>query len=256
MARRANPTGSIAKFDPGSEPWRCCAESKQRPGERCMNKAVAGRRTCHMHGGRARGRKPINGRHTGVFNRLRRVYEEAMNDPTLLDIRESLALLDVIVHKAVERAEALDTPEFRQLALAAYKEVQRCIRKGEEEEARHAISELGAILKRGASEDSAMMAMLRSVQAQANTTLNVWDLRLKKAQVINERDLSIIFMRIHDVIVDNAPPEVAKGILAALENTILVPSGASPGATGDGYHDMPAPSGQVRDVEVDDGADG
>jgi len=255
MVRRKNPTGSIAKFDPGDEPWRCCAESKQHKGQRCKNKAVPGRRTCHRHGGTTPGRPPVNGRHTGVFKRLREVYNASLNDPSLLDIRESLALLDVIVHRCVERAEKLDTPEFRDQARNLFNEAKRLGREGKAEEAAEAIEHLGSLLRRGCSEDSAMMSLLKSVKAQADTTIDVWNVRLKKAQVINERDLSVILMRMHDVVIDTAPPDMAAKILDRMERVIHVPAGASLGQTGEGYYDMPAPSGQVRYVEVDDGAE-
>ena len=256
--RRKNPTGSIAKFDPGGEHWRCCAESKRNPGHRCGNKAVAGRRTCHLHGGTSPGAPIKNGRHSAVFKRLRAVYDQTLNDPTLLDIRESLALLDVIVHRTIERAEQLDTPDFRSRAKELYKDFHTHMRKGDEAEAAIADAELGALLRRGSSEDSALASMVKSVKAQADTTIDVWNVRLKKAQVINERDLSAVLMKMHDVVVDNTDPATAAKILTAMERLILVPSGASMGETGEGYLDMPAPSGQVprdEDIEVVDGGD-
>lgn len=237
-----------ATFDPGDEQWRCCAESKQRPGERCKNKAVVGRRTCRMHGGTTMGAPPTNGRYTGVFKRLRSTYETSYQDPTLLDLRESLALLDVIVHKAIERAEALDTPEFRKDAYRKWRECRKLRNKGENDLAE--FRELGTMLQHGTHEDSAALSMMRAVQAQADTTIDVWKVRLARQAVINERDLSVIFMRIHDVIVDAAStPKEAAAILAELERTVLIPGGASDGQSGVGY--IAAPPQHVDAEQVD-----
>jgi len=182
---------------------------------------------------------------------MRDVYEQSRSDPTLLDIRESLALLDVIVHKAVERSEALDTDEFRKTAYSMWRMMRKCLSEGNDEGAEIARHELGEYLKRGASEGSAMMDLLTSVKAQAEVTLKVWDIRLKKQQVINEQDLSIAFMRILDLAYDVLPQEHAAAFADAFETKILIPSGASMGQSGAGYHDMPTPSRRVINVEAE-----
>lgn len=183
---------------------------------------------------------------------MRAVYDESLNDPNLLNIRESLALLNVVVSRTIEQTEELDTPDFRNQAIKAFRAARKAHRREDAVEFEEKFRELGALLKRGDAEHNALMAMCRAVKTQADTILRVWETRLKQAQVINERDLSAIFMRLHDVIIDHSPQDVSKKLLSEMERLILIPMGASKGQTGDGYVDMPCPSGSgVREVEIE-----
>lgn len=79
---------------------RCTATAKST-GERCKNPARPGYNVCRFHGagkigGPAGGRPPTHGRYSKFLpSDLLDRYQEARNDPELLELRDELALLDV-----------------------------------------------------------------------------------------------------------------------------------------------------------------
>lgn len=248
MPRRRNPTGSIAKFDPGDEPWRCCAELVKEPGHRCKQKAEPGRRTCRFHAGRCDGPRPTTGRHSSVMSRLLGTYERNLSSADLLDIREPLALLDAVVHRCVERAGEFDTPEFRKCAKALYRAAKKAHDKEETDEFDEAFGDLGALIKRGSSEDSALMTLVHAVQAQGKMVNDAWDKHLRRGEAIARGDLillvSTMLSVMHGAITrfssDRGLSAKDSSMLASLvsehvEQRVFVPSGMSQGATGEGY---------------------
>lgn len=263
MARIRNPTNSIAKFDPGDEPWRCCAESKMNLGHRCKNKAEPGRRTCRFHGGTSRGRRPITGRHSAVMNRLRDVYERSLEDPDLLDVREPIALISSIVHRFVEQTEDNDTPEFRVRAIKLYRAAMRS-RNSDSGEFESNIDELGDLLDRGASEASALTGLMRSVSSQAKIINDAIDKQLRREQAISRGDLillvhtllsathnSILQASAEESVIDGTAKRVANKVSELVERHVLIPAGMSLGATGEGFLIGQA-SHEVEDTSVEE----
>ena len=47
-----------------------------------------------------------------MLGSLRGAYEESRSDPTLMELRDTLAVLDVIVQKTAERVGQFDTAEI------------------------------------------------------------------------------------------------------------------------------------------------
>lgn len=92
------------------EPRRCKATSK-RTGERCGAPAVSGRQTCRAHGGTSpRGPAHPSWKH-GRYSKLlahRPAYAEAIQDPTLGQFRETLALFDVRTAELLELSYGVD----------------------------------------------------------------------------------------------------------------------------------------------------
>ena len=94
---------STTTFEPGDEPNRCCAKAKSTQ-RRCGKPSVTGRRVCRLHGGMG-GRPIVHGRRSRALGRLREAYNEARDDPSLMDLRDTLALLDIVVQDAAKRAD-------------------------------------------------------------------------------------------------------------------------------------------------------
>ena len=92
-------------FEDDGEPLRCRAKSKQHGG-RCKKTKVPGRTVCRYHGGNA-GRPIVHGRRSKALGRFREAYNEARDDPGLMDLRDTMALLDIVVQRALKRAEAI-----------------------------------------------------------------------------------------------------------------------------------------------------
>jgi hypothetical protein len=206
----------MGSFEPGDEPNRCTAKSKQS-GNRCTKPVVVGRAVCRYHGGL--GGRPIkHGRYSKALGSLREAYEDARNDPTLLELRDTLAVLDVIVQKCAARVGELDTPQFREKALILYEEAQGST---DPLELRAKLRDLGGILRSGVEEDEALGRLSDAVEKMARRQEKAWDLRLSAANAINARDMVALLGRFADIILDEADDETATRIIGRIDREVM-----------------------------------
>tara|TARA_R110002020_G_scaffold72355_4_gene186302 strand:+ start:697 stop:1377 length:681 start_codon:yes stop_codon:yes gene_type:complete len=219
MARKPSTT-----YEPGDEPFRCCAKSKQS-GNRCKQKVVAGRRVCRYHGGLG-GRPPTHGRYSKGLGRFQEAYQENLNDPNLLDLRESLALLDICVRRAVERTGDFDTPNFRKECLELFDAARSA---DSPDEATAALGALGKLLRDGKAEDEAFEQMSKAAEKMSRRQEKAWSIRLDAATAINARDLTAVLARFADIVLEESPKDVAGRIIRRIDGEILGPSSASVG---------------------------
>ena len=197
---------STATFEDGDEPKRCRAKSKQS-GKRCGQPKVPGREVCRFHGGNA-GRPPKHGRYSGKLGSYSEMYDDALGDTkSLLDLRDTLALLEVNVQRAASRAADRDTPDFRQRALELFLEARASNDAGV---VRTKLGELGQLLERGGDEDTAFEKLTTAAEKMAVRQEKAWGIQLQAAQVINARDLVTILVRFIDIVQQEAPDHVAR----------------------------------------------
>jgi len=205
----------MGRYSDGDEPGRCTAMSKQTR-ERCKRPKVRGRAVCRYHG--AFGGRPFtHGRRSKIMGRFRKLYEDALADPALLDLREIIAQFDLIVSEALRRLHEADTPDFRKQALDLWRKKN----SKNLHEAEQAEEELGKLLKKGCSADVAFKQYISSLSTMARHVEKAWDIRLDAAQVINARDLRVILARFATIVVSRAP-EKASDILEDIEREIAL----------------------------------
>lgn len=184
----------------GSKHHRCrigeqqCKSKAKSTGRRCRNGIVPGRAVCELHGGLG-GRPPKHGMYSGAFVRLRKVYEAALADPRLMDLREPIALLKVQVDDSVRRVEENDTPAFRRRALSLMQEAKAATREGKVEDAQAKLIALEDLLGRGVAEDKALDRMAHAVDRLAKRVEGAWTIALAQQQAINVKDLVVILAR-------------------------------------------------------------
>jgi len=206
----------VASFPVDGQPDRCTAKSRQT-GNRCTKTVVKGRAVCRYHGGLG-GRPIIHGRYSKAMGSLREAYEEAMNDPTLMELRDSLAVLDVVVQKAAARASEQDTPGFRRKAAALYREAQD---SGDPQVMARKLAELGALLEKGTDGDAALKALGEAVERLAKRQEKAWDIRLSAANVINARDMVAMLSRFADIVIEESDKDVATRIISRIDGEIM-----------------------------------
>lgn len=211
MARKSTTT-----YEPGDEPNRCCAKSKTT-GERCKRTVVPGRRVCRYHGGLG-GRPPIHGRYATCLGHFREAYQASRNDPSLTDLRETMALLDVVVQKNAERAAEHDTPKFRQEAVEKW-EMARYAQDDVERDL--LMDDLGEFLKEGVKGDEALKELASSAERLAKRQERSWDIKLSAANAINARDLVTVLARFADIVLEEAPKDVAGHIIRRIDGEVL-----------------------------------
>jgi hypothetical protein len=215
---------SQCTFEPGDEPWRCCAKSKTTQ-KRCGQRVVPARRVCRYHGGLA-GAPPIHGRYSQALGRFREAYEQARNDPSLLDLRETLALLDVVVQKSVSRASDADTPAYRKQALEMVGAVE--VSEGQDDHGAQ-IKRLKDWLKRGVAEDQALEQLAKAAERLSRRQEKAWSIRLDAANAINARDLVAVLARFADIVLDECDKDAAGRIIRRIDGEVL---GTGPAAVG------------------------
>ena len=213
-----------ATFQPGDEPNRCCAKAKST-GKRCGKGVVPGRRVCRLHGGLGGGQIK-HGRYAQGLGRFREAYQAARQDPSLLDLRETLALLDVVVQRAAERASQSDTPEFRRRALELCGEVVRC---SDWDGASRPLGALSDLLESGVSDDVALEGLARAAERLARRQEKAWQIKLDAATAINARDLVAVLARFADIVLDECPKDAAGRIIRRIDAEVL---GTGPAAIG------------------------
>ena len=219
MARKSTTT-----YEPGDEPWRCCAKSKTTQ-KRCGQRVVAGRRVCRYHGGLA-GAPPTHGRYSKALGRFREAYELARNDPSLLDLRETLALLDLVVQKAVSRASDADTPAFRKQARDLLGAVEVSVGASDHEDQ---IARLREWLDKGVEEDTALEELAKAAERLSRRQEKAWSIRLDAANAINARDLVAVLARFADIVLDECDKDAAGRIIRRIDGEVL---GSGPAAVG------------------------
>lgn len=211
------PRKPTTTYEPGDEPWRCCAKGKTKQ-TRCGNRVVPGRRVCRLHGGMA-GSPPKHGRYSKALGRFREAYEDARKDPSLLDLRETLALMDIAVQKAVARASDSDTPEFRQEAIKLCAAAHASIGEDDHELQLNRLSEL---LDRGASEDKALDDLAKAAERLSRRQEKAWNIRLDAANAINARDLVAVLARFADIVLtESHDKNAAARIIRRIDSEIL-----------------------------------
>lgn len=210
------PRNPTTTYEPGDEPNRCCAKSKGS-GERCKKPVVPGRRVCRLHGGLG-GRPVEHGRYSQGLGRFREAYQASLSDPGLLDLRETLAVLDVAVKRAAERVADADSPSFRARALELYEAVRRA---ADPQEAARALNELGDLLRTGVEEDAAMDSLGKAAERLARRQEKAWQIRLDAATALNARDLVAIMARWADIVLEEVPKDAAARVIRRIDAEVL-----------------------------------
>ena len=219
MARQSSTT-----FEPGDEPNRCCAKAKSTQ-LRCGKTVVPGRRVCRLHGGLG-GAPPKHGRYSKGLGRFREAYQEARADPSLLDLRETLALMDVVVQRAAERAADADTPQFRERALGLFDQARAA---GDPQVAADALNRLGELLREGVEDDAALDALGRAAERLSRRQEKAWSIRLDAATALNARDLTAVLARFADIVLEEVPRDAAARVIRRIDGEVL---GSGPAAVG------------------------
>ena len=218
------PRKPTTTYEPGDEPWRCCAKSKTTQ-KRCGQRVGPGRRVCRYHGGHA-GSPPKHGRYSKALGKFREAYEQARNDPSLLDLRETLALLDLVVQKAVSRASDADTPAFRKQARDLLGAVEVSVGASDHEDQ---IARLREWLDKGVEEDTALEELAKAAERLSRRQEKAWSIRLDAANAINARDLVAVLARFADIVLDECDKDAAGRVIRRIDGEVL---GSGPAAVG------------------------
>jgi hypothetical protein len=149
---------------------------------------------------------------------LRSAYEDARNDPTLLELRDTLAVLDVIVQKAASRVAERDTPRFRARARELFEQAAGAT---DPAELQVRLRDLGSLIREGVREDEALDRLSDAVEKMAKRQEKAWDLRLSAANAINARDMVALLGRFAEIVLEEADADTASRVIARIDGEVM-----------------------------------
>lgn len=194
-------------------------------GRYCAQRPIRGTGRCKMHGGMSlRGAEHPSwktGRWAKSAGKFREAYQEARADDALLDVRRTLATLDVAVQRAWKRVNDLDTPDYRAKALAIYREVRDAAAEGDTDLAGRLLGQLGQHLGRGVAEDVAFANLVSAADTMARRLEAAWSLKLKGEQVATRQEIMETLSRMIDVVLRIAPKDVATKVIETARSEIF-----------------------------------
>jgi hypothetical protein len=199
---------------------RRCQARKRRVLTQCGAIASTAKNVCRIHGANA-GRPTTHGRYSKVGGRLAACYDAALQDASLLDLQEPIALLEAISQRYMERAAERDTPDFRRSALTLYSEAQNAQQKQDTAGMAVALNALGVLLREGADEDRTLKHLAEQTERLAKRIEGAWSVRLARQQAINAKDLVSVLSRLIDIVRVEADPATASSIIKRIDFELI-----------------------------------
>jgi hypothetical protein len=130
--------------------------AKTRSGGKCQKPPIKGRERCRLHGGLT----PMgvasphfkHGRYSKeLLTRLQPTYEQALNDPELLDLTNSIALYEARIRELLERGESgmkwRDAQKVHRVAQRHWRRIRSAARSGDAGAMREALEDMGTSWK-------------------------------------------------------------------------------------------------------------
>lgn len=200
---------------------RCSAKSKHT-GSQCKQSAEPGWTVCRFHGAYG-GRPPTHGRYSKALNstNLSQAYRAAIEDQSLLDLKEPLALLEACLQRTSERVALADTPEFRKRAYDKYQEIRDRLRSGDQSSASALLIELGDLLRDGVEEDRAVSELSVQAERLAKRVEAVWQIRMQRRQNLNMQQVGVLIARVLEIVKEECPPAIAQNVVNRMEVQVL-----------------------------------
>lgn len=218
------PRKRTATYEPGDEPWRCCAKAKSTQ-KRCREEVVPGRNVCWRHGGL--GGRPGGGRWSQALGRLGAVLDKVRDDPELTDLERPLSVLSLVVEERMKRVDDGDTPQFRERARELYDQARE-LSSTDPAGAAAAMTELGKLLREGIKHDKALDSLVAGVDKYRRALEEFWKIRLARQHVINEKDMISILARVAQFAREEMGEDGSARFLRRLDRELLVRSQAKP----------------------------
>lgn len=203
----------------------CGAKTRNGNHAICHRYPIADNGRCKLHGGTSPGRPITTGRYSmkGRYakilegSKLGEMYSSAIESQSLLDLKETTALLETVLQRVTERATKFDSTDFRKIALDLFKQWQD-LESTDPDAARSKLLELGEWLKEGVSEDRALDRVAEHADRLAKRIEGVWQIKLQKQQTVNAHDLRLLFAFWIDILKDQTSPEIAAAVALRVQS--------------------------------------
>lgn len=193
--------------------------NRKIPDEVCLAPSMASG-PCRIHGGKA-GSPIKHGRYSKATKAWASSFEQALRDEELLDAKRDLALMDVVNERLVERAEALDCPEWREELKETFVELRSAIRSKRGGDVGKKMQRLGELIDGGATADQVAKDLVAQVDKRANRACKLTELQLRREEKITVSQMAVVFRGFLDLLEQRLDPETYHGLIPDLRRVAV-----------------------------------
>lgn len=191
---------------------QCTGHKKN--GEPCRALAVTGKTKCRMHGGTSTGRPITTGRHSKYqVVRLQARYEEALNDPELISVRDDIALAETFIQEALDQIGTDNERASWAKAAKLYNDYRSC--SPDSAKAHDRLAELGALLEHGAEEEALRFRVLAIAEQKRKLAETEMDRLGKLQQFVTAQQLQAFAAQLLTLIRENVIDQGTRERIAA-----------------------------------------
>lgn len=209
---------------------RCSAKSK-RTGEQCKRSAAVGMDVCSMHGGRSlkgaaspRFKTGIHSKHLPV--RMVSAYEAALNDPQLVDLDASIALIDARVIDLLGRVDSGESGAVWKSLSKAYDDLRKALRESDGIAQMDALMVLDGLIHQGAADYQAWAEVTRLLDDRRKHVETKQKVELSGERAVSVSELATFMGAMMALIQSTVSNPREKQQIADGMERILTPRGA------------------------------
>jgi hypothetical protein len=200
---------------------RCKARSK-RSGEQCKKDAMLGREVCLAHGGRSPlGVASPNLKHgrssKDLPTRLCPRYHEFIADRRYTELRDEVAVIDVLISQSLCALDTGDSSWFRKELHSTWKALEKVRRDGDAEEVARLLNDLGELIKTRYSSQGAEDDVVKLIGARKRLVESERKRRIEEQHMIAVEEVIVFAGAMVEAVRRNvADPHKAAAIAAEL----------------------------------------
>lgn len=208
-----------------------CTAKVRKTGERCKRWAVTGYAVCQVHGAGSKnkpGGRPVqHGRYSKYLpTRLVSRYQEAKDDPELLNLRDEIGVLDSRLSELLTRVDTGEASELWMKAHNAFHQFKIATAAKRQMEANKYFFELESILGEGLSDAAAWMEISSLIDQRRKLVESERKRLVEMQQMISVERAMILIGAIAAVIKENVTDRTAlANISAELNRLTSLPAG-------------------------------
>lgn len=198
---------------PDGKPIRCGA--KTRGGQPCRQHAMANGR-CRMHGGASPSGlahpNTTHGRYSKhVPTRMLANYEQAQQDPDLLNLREEIALLDARLSDLLRRVDSGESGRlWKDLRTAA-----KAYRSGDEDQQMQSLLDMLALIDRGYMDTQAWGEISSLLEQRRKLVESERKRLVEMQQMMTMSQAQLLIARLYDVVTQHVSDRTTLAAIGA-----------------------------------------
>lgn len=177
---------------------------------------------CRLHGGKTP--KGIaagsfkHGRHSkDLPARLAQSYQEALQDPNLMALRDDIALIETRLYDLLKRVDSGESGKLWRDSQSAYKDLVKALRAQDTKEINNALFELDLLLQKGVSDYAAWDEVSKTLEQRKRLIESERKRLVESQQMITNDRLMVLIAAITDTIRRHVPD---RGTLVSISGDI------------------------------------